>query len=274
MTAIKKGIKKILEKTATASFSKRMHFKFKKLQHYLKNQQFRKNNPTIAIPPDEWLFETFQLNYQKYFEDGNLAAKEILDWTIEWVPSEMPTILDWGCGTGRIIQYLHQYHPYALLYGADINKMMITWNHQNIKDVHFSSISLNTPTEYPANYFDLVYGISVFTHLPLRLQSEWIVELNRMMKPAGILLLTTHGFFFNSQLSQKEKNILTEKGFFEKPFHQNKQLQSGDRNDTMYETEDYLKKIIEPYFDLKSFYDGTKYPEKFGGQDLWILQKK
>jgi 2-polyprenyl-3-methyl-5-hydroxy-6-metoxy-1,4-benzoquinol methylase len=274
MTAIKKGLKKIIEKTATEGLSKQVHFKFKKLQHYLKNQQFRKNNPSIAIPPDEWLFETFQLDYLKYFDDGKLAAKEILDWTIDLIPSEMPTILDWGCGTGRIIQYMHQYNPYALLYAADINKKMIDWDHQNIKDVHFSVINSNTPTAYPANYFDLVYGISVYTHLSSNLQEEWLVELHRMIKPAGILLITTHGSFFNSQLSKKEKILLAENGFFEKAFHHKNKLQSGDRNDTMYVTEDYLKKIIEANFEIKSYYDGTKYPEKFGGQDLWILQKK
>jgi ubiquinone/menaquinone biosynthesis C-methylase UbiE len=274
MTAIKKGIKKIIEKTATEGLSKQVHFKFKKLQHYLKNQLFRKNNPSVAIPPDEWLFETFQLDYQKYFDDGKLAAKEILDWTIEWVPSEMPIILDWGCGTGRIVQQIHQYQPYALLYGADINKKMIDWDHQNIKDTHFSVINSNTPTAYPANYFDLVYGISVFTHIPSILQDPWIVELHRIIKHAGILLITTHGSFFYSQLSKKEKNILTEKGFFEKVFQQNHPLKSGDRNDTMYITEDYFKKTIESYFEIKSFYDGTLFPEKFGGQDLWILQKK
>jgi ubiquinone/menaquinone biosynthesis C-methylase UbiE len=273
MTAIKKGIKKIIEKTATESLSKHVHFKFKKLQHYLKNQQFKKHNPTVAIPPDEWLFETFQLDYQKYFDDGKLAAKEILDWTTELISSEMPTILDWGCGTGRIIQHIHSYNPYTLLYAVDINKKMIDWNHQNIKGVHFSEISSITPTAYPANYFDLVYGISVYTHLSSTLQSDWLAELHRMIKPAGILLVTTHGSFFHSQLSKKEINILNEKGFFEKNFQQNHLLQSGNRNDTLYVTEEHFKKIIEPHFEIKSYYDGSKYPEKFGGQDLWILQK-
>ncbi|MCX6205030.1 MAG: class I SAM-dependent methyltransferase [Bacteroidetes bacterium] len=274
MTAIKTGFKKILEKTATASLGKRAHFKFKKLLHFLKNQQFKKNNPSLAIPPDEYLFETFQLDYQKYFADGNLAAKEILDWTREYIPEEMPTILDWGCGTGRITQHLHQYNPYALLYGADINQKMIDWDHQNIKDVHFSLISSDPPTDYPANYFDLVYGISVFTHLTSKLQDAWMVELQRIIKPSSILLITTHGSFFHSQLLQKEKKQLAENGFFEKAFHKNHLVQSGDRNDTMYVTETYFKKIIEPDFDIKSFYDGSIYPEKFGGQDLWILQKK
>jgi ubiquinone/menaquinone biosynthesis C-methylase UbiE len=274
MTAIKRGLKKILAKAATDSISKRMHFKFKKLQHYLKNQKFRKNNPTIALPSDEWLFETFQLDYQKYFDDGNLAAKEILNWTADFLPLELPAILDWGCGTGRVIQHIHQYNPYALLYGADINNKMIAWNHQYIKDVHFSSITLNTPTAYPANYFDLVYGISVFTHLPLKLQTEWLDELKRIIKQAGILLVTTHGSYFNSQLLRNEKKRLAENGFVEKAYHLNNQIQSGDRNYTMYVSEDYFKKIIESHFDIKAYYDGSIYPEKIGGQDLWILQKK
>ena len=273
MTAIKKGIKKIIEKTATEGLGKQVHFKFKKLQHYLKNQQFKKNNPSVAIPPDEWLFETFQLDYQKYFDDGKLAAKELLDWTVEFIPTEMPTILDWGCGTGRIIQHMHDYNPYALLYAADINKKMIEWDHLHIKDVHFSEISSKTPTSYPANYFDLVYGISVFTHLSSKLQAAWIEELQRIIKPSGLLLITTHGSFFHSQLLQKEKNKLTENGFFEKVFYQNKQLQSGNRNYTLYVMEDYFKKIIERAFEIKFYYDGTKHPEKFGGQDLWILKK-
>lgn len=274
MTAIKTGFKKILEKTATASLGKRAHFKFKKLLHFLKNQQFKKNNPSLAIPPDEYLFETFQLDYQKYFADGNLAAKEILDWTREYIPEEMPTILDWGCGTGRITQHLHHYNPYALLYGADINQKMIEWNHRNINDVYFSNIATVTPTDYPANYFDLVYGISVFTHLPSIIQIDWLDELSRILKPSGILLISTHGSFFFSQLLRKEKNQLDKNGFFEKVFHKNNQIQSGDRNYTMYMTADHFKKLIEQQFSIISFFEGFDHPEKIGGQDLWILQKK
>ena len=168
MTALKTRFKKILEKTLGAVLIKQMYFKFEKISRFRQNSQFRKNNPLLAIPPDKWLFETFQLNYQKYFDDGNLAANEILKWSEDFLPEEMPAILDWGCGTGRIVQHLHKHHPYLLLYGADINNEMIAWNHQNIKGVHFSNISFQTPSTYPENYFDLIYGISVFTHIPIK----------------------------------------------------------------------------------------------------------
>lgn len=274
MTTLKTTLKKILEKSAGATLIKRMHFRFEKTVHFFDNQTYRKRNSSIAIPPDEWLFETFQLNYQKYFEDGDLAAKEILNWTIDFLPTEMPTILDWGCGTGRIVQHLHRHHPYLLLYGADINEEIISWNHQNIKDTHFSHIALHAPTAYPANYFDLIYGISVLTHNPSNMQVEWVNEMNRIIKPAGIFLVTTMGNFFSNQLLAAEKKQLDKEGIFEKVFQKKNTPLPGNRNYSVYETAEYFEKVISTHFKILQFYDGSLYPEKFGGQDLWILQKK
>jgi ubiquinone/menaquinone biosynthesis C-methylase UbiE len=274
MRTLKPRLKKIIEKTAGTHQIKQLHFRFEKTIRFFNNLKFRKKNPLLAIPPDQWLFETFQLNYQKYFEDGDLAAKEIWHWTKDLLPNELPTILDWGCGTGRIVQHLHKHHPYLLLYGADINKDMIAWNHQNIKDVHFSNISLTTPTNYPGNYFDLIYGVSVFTHTPSNNQLEWINEMQRIIKPSGIFLVTTMGSYFNQQLLSDEIKLLDENGIFEKVFHEKKIPAPGNRNYSVYETTHYFEKIISTHFNILQYYDGILFPEKFGGQDLWILQKK
>jgi ubiquinone/menaquinone biosynthesis C-methylase UbiE len=274
MTAIKKNLKRILEKTAGVFFFKQIHFKLERGKNYFSNQQYRKRNPHVVIPPDVWLFETFQLSYQKYFEDGDLASLEILKWTKDLLPSELPTILDWGCGTGRIVQHLHRHHPYLLLYGADINKEMIAWNHQNIKDVYFSHISLNAPTAYPNNYFDMIYGISVFTHIPSIKQKEWVEEMYRIIKPSGILLVTTMGSIFRKKLFADEILQLENEGVYEKPFQEKNMLLPGDRNYSVYETALFFENMITPYFLTLHFYDGSIYPKKFGGQDVWILQKK
>ncbi len=274
MSAIKKNLKNLLKKTAGSSLTKTLHFQFKTVVNRAKNNRFKKNNPAIAIPPDEWLFETFQLDYQKYFEDGNLAAHEIWEWTSQYLPEELPIILDWGCGTGRVIQHFHEQNPYALLYAADINEEMIAWNHLHIKDVHFSKINSQAPTNYPSNYFDLIYGVSVLTHLPAKLQIEWLAEMHRILKPAAIFLATTHGSFFNNQLLDSEKKSLDQIGILEKEFLKNKSNLAGDRNYTVYETAHYFEKLIAENFNLLSYFDGSKSPEKFGGQDLWLLQKK
>jgi SAM-dependent methyltransferase len=274
MVALKTRFKILLEKTTGSVFIKHLNFKFEKTIHYFRNQQYKKKNPSFVVPPDQWLFETFQLNYQKYFEDGDVAANEILKWTNDLLPKEMPTILDWGCGTGRIVQHLHRHNPYLLLYGADINHEMIAWNHQNIKGVHFSPIPLSTPTDYPAQYFDLVYGISVFTHTPSHLQMEWVQEMHRIIKPSGQFLLTTMGSNYKHQLLNIEKKQLVENGIFERAYQEKKLPAPGDRNYAVYETPDFLEKLISEHFNILQFFDGSLFPEKFGGQDLWILQKK
>ena len=49
------------------------------------------------------------------------------------------------------------------------------------------------PLEYSAETFDLVYAISVFTHLPERYQLLWLEEFRRILRPGGVLVLTVYG---------------------------------------------------------------------------------
>ena len=42
---------------------------------------------------------------------------------------------------------------------------------------------------YPANYFDVMYGHSVFTHLAEKDHFNWLMEVERVLKPGGF------GFF-------------------------------------------------------------------------------
>jgi SAM-dependent methyltransferase len=57
----------------------------------------------------------------------------------------------------------------------------------------FQTNELAPPLNYEAEKFDLIYAVSVFTHLPEDLQYAWLDELRRVLRPRGILLLTLHG---------------------------------------------------------------------------------
>ena len=86
---------------------------------------FKKQNPVFLLPPDYFLYETYKLNYEKYKEDGELAALEIVSWTKRYLTDGI-NLLEWGCGVARIIRHIQALMPESVnIVGADINKEMI-----------------------------------------------------------------------------------------------------------------------------------------------------
>jgi SAM-dependent methyltransferase len=50
---------------------------------------------------------------------------------------------------------------------------------------------VNPSLPIPDNHFDLITGFSAFTHID-DLESPWLLELRRILKPGGLLYLTIH----------------------------------------------------------------------------------
>jgi SAM-dependent methyltransferase len=99
-------------------------------------------------------------------------------------------ILDFGCGCGRVIRHLPS-HTKAALMGVDYNPRAIGWCARNLKG-EFRTNRLHPPLDLPADRFDLVYLLSVFTHLHPDTQGSWLAELARVARPGGIVLTTFH----------------------------------------------------------------------------------
>jgi SAM-dependent methyltransferase len=101
-------------------------------------------------------------------------------------------VLDFGCGCGRVMAYLHRKLP-AQLTGTDIDAEAIGWCRARLKDM--ATFTVNgcwPPLSFADEVFDVVYSISVFTHLPEDMQTAWLVELRRVTKAGGLLLLSVH----------------------------------------------------------------------------------
>ena len=49
-------------------------FRFTQFQQKKANDLYRKNNPSISLPSDYDLYETYQLKYQQFIEDGASAT--------------------------------------------------------------------------------------------------------------------------------------------------------------------------------------------------------
>jgi SAM-dependent methyltransferase len=101
------------------------------------------------------------------------------------------TILDWGCGAGRITRYLLSCTE-ARVYGADIDEDNIDWCKRNLSG-EFIRVPLDPPTSLPNGFFDLVIGASVITHLTEAMQFAWLEEMHRITRPGALLFLSISG---------------------------------------------------------------------------------
>lgn len=105
---------------------------------------------------------------------------------------DFKNILDWGCGCGRLTRYFRDIKS-ASITGIDIDSDNIHWCKQHLPFGYFLDIPLHPPTPLQDSSFDLLIGISIFTHLREREQFDWLGELKRIASKGALLLMTIHG---------------------------------------------------------------------------------
>jgi SAM-dependent methyltransferase len=105
---------------------------------------------------------------------------------------DFKTILDFGCGCGRVTRWLRPRCPGARISGCDIDPPAVEWMRREMPDVDARVTQGLPPLPFPDAGFDLVLGYSVFSHLDETYQDAWLTELRRVSKSGAILLLTVH----------------------------------------------------------------------------------
>ncbi len=135
-----------------------------------------------------------------FLRSGRAAYDAIAD----HVPlEEVADVLDFGCGCGRVLRYWRD--AAGLVAGSDRDGGAVDWCRSNLGFARVERNALAPPLSFPDASFDLVYALSVFTHLPADLQTAWRDELARVLRPGGRLLLTTHGSSYAPRLEAGER---------------------------------------------------------------------
>ena len=246
----------------------KIKFQYQKLKNRKRNQQFKLEYPDVLLPPDYILFESFKLDYEKYFIDGRDSAMELIHVLKPHIDLSEKKIMDWGCGPARITRHLPLLLPHSSIFGTDYNPVTIDWCRKNISSVQFSRNDLNPPTLYENNYFDVIYGISIFTHLSEHNHQAWFEELIRMLTPGGILLLTSHGAAFKDKLTEKENESFDKGNLIIR-----EKAKEGHRVFAAFHPPVYLRRLFEKHSQVLDHKAGEK--KDWGiEQDTWILKKK
>ena len=157
-------------------------------------------------------------------------------------------ILDFGCGCGRVARHVIEAVPSATLFGVDVDSGAVRWCSKNLKG-NFSVVSSATPTFFRSESFDLIYAVSVFTHLDEDSQDRWLAEIRRLLKPEGIFIASTHHpvlTFERPDLSETQHKVLAN-GFLFAPG-------GGPPNeDSAFHSPEYLNRHWSGWFRLAAY---------------------
>ena len=164
--------------------------------------RFRYDEHGVRIPPPHLMFlVSGRRDVAWFLSSGELGARSLQDIlgknAIEI--ATLDSILDFGCGIGRVLRHLPALTG-ARLFGCDYNRKLIAWCRARLPFAAFSISRAQERLEYNDASFDLVYALSVFTHFTETQHKFWIGELRRILRPGGYLFLTTHGKYYEDQI--------------------------------------------------------------------------
>jgi len=150
----------------------------------------------------KYLLEKTCQDYNLIADEFSVTRQEIwpeLAFLVEDYLTEGEKVLDLGCGNGR---WFKLFQKKKIDYvGVDFSEELIKVAKRNYPQAKFQTADI-LKLPFPDNCFDKIYSIAVLHHIPseeLRLKS--LKEAKRVLKPGGILILTTWKFHDKKELS-------------------------------------------------------------------------
>ncbi|MDX6671759.1 MAG: hypothetical protein QOI91_2122 [Solirubrobacteraceae bacterium] len=100
-------------------------------------------------------------------------------------------VLDFGCGSGRMLRHLLAEGERAEIWGCDIHGPSVDWVTRHLP-FHAFRNTREPGLDLAPDGFDLVIATSVFTHIG-REWARWLLELRRILREGGLLFATFLG---------------------------------------------------------------------------------
>ncbi len=235
-------------------------------------QQVLYRGNLIPIPPKNLRIRVHGDDNLQDFLSAGLGINRDLKAAVKTIGKELKdfkNILDFGCGSGRVMMWNVVEKEEVSLFGTDIDSEAISWCKNNLPFAEFSVNKGITPLEYDANSFDLIYLVSVFTHINEEMQWQWLQEFKRIIKPEGILIISIISTPRNPQEAAKVAAELEKNGVYFTRTHQGKDNVFPDWYQTAYISENYVRNKWANDFKIVDYIPGGIR----GRQHIVVLQK-
>jgi SAM-dependent methyltransferase len=152
-----------------------------------------------TISPKDWMYDRTP---DKYFSVGPTTIRLVRLAMLETRKEDVESILDFGCGYGRILRFFKAAFPEATLAACDILRDAVDFCAEAFGATPVYAEDEPGETKLPREY-DLIWVGSLFTHLSAPQWGSLLDRFEAALVPGGLLLFTTQGRFIRDQLADK-----------------------------------------------------------------------
>jgi SAM-dependent methyltransferase len=261
-------LQSVLRKVGLLAMVERFRYRMSVVRYLNRNREFVRDNPGFAVPPRALAYDAYSApDWDFYKSSGESTAS----WLFEVVsrhaePNVSPSIFEWGCGPARVLRHIPGvFGAKAKIYGSDYNSQTIEWCRQCIGGVQFELNSLAPPLPFGGSQFDVIYSISVFTHLSESLGRQWIAELHRVASSNAVLIISTNGDSRRGFMLPEELAKYEHQGFLVRD-----KFEEGKKMFFACHSPSYLRETLFKAFSILEHVPAA-FP--YTGQDVWVLRK-
>jgi SAM-dependent methyltransferase len=205
------------------------------------------------------------------------------------IPADLKSpikLLDFGIGCARTMRFFFREMDKFHCYGCDVDRKAISYIQDSIPFIKATSTKNLPPLPYPKEFFDLVYSVSVFSHLDYIAFHAWLAEIHRVLAWRGIFQVTIHGELAFSIVSNEperrnligisenefslKKNYFDETGFVWMKHPTGSADIDTSQFGISFISRAQFEHFINPFFELVEYTSG----EIGGWQDLAVMRKR
>ncbi len=129
---------------------------------------------------------------QHFVDSWGINYISTIDLLLRYIEKHQPkSLIDIGCGDGRLTREIHIHLPFVKLKGIDYSLRAITLAramNQDFPDIQYDRIDIST-NDLPEKY-DAAVLMEVFEHIPLDEADAFLRGTHRALKDGGTLFLT------------------------------------------------------------------------------------